>query len=54
MKSLIILLMGIPYVVLLFIWRFGCMKEKNPNTDLLILAWNSFSSPTANGKEEIK
>jgi hypothetical protein len=54
MKSLIILLMGILYVALLFIWRFRCMKGKNPNTDLLILAWKSFSSPNITGKEEDK
>lgn len=51
---IILFLAGLLYMAVLFVWRFRYMKRKHPNTDLLILAWNSFSSPSTNGKEENK
>jgi len=42
---------GLLYVAVLFVWRFRCMGGKHPNTDLLIRAWNSFSSSDADQME---
>lgn len=49
--SIMLFLAGFLYVAGLFVWRFRCMKGKHPNTDLLIRAWNSFSSSDANQME---
>ena len=48
---IILFLAGFLYVAILFVWRFRCMKGKNPNTDLFILAWTNFSPPNTKKKE---
>jgi hypothetical protein len=47
---IILFLAGFLYVAILFVWRFRCMKGKNPNTELFILAWTSFSPPNTKKK----